>query len=594
LVDSNYIWCATDYGIYQVKNGHSNFIFKKEYKTQITNVPYSVKQIIADSDGNIYATCFNNIFKLYKYHQNMYFSQVLDSIVRTFSIVEYKKNKFIFSGLNGLFEYSETANTCSRFETSTDFSSERGLDMKIDSDSLLIVATDGGGLYVLQNKQVLQHFSSTNGLSSDNCKQIYIDGNRMYIATDNGLNILLKKNKWIISEIITTKEGLPSNSINSIAVNDKNVFIGTDAGLSVLNKVKANHEAFIAKVKLTELITDSIESVSKDHYYFNTKIPRLVIRFAYPVFNSVNITNIKYRLIVDKKINENWIVPTNNEVEFSSLTPGSYTFQLKPDLETLQDNITSFYFEIRPMWWQTKVFRISFACVVFLITVISARKITQKRYERQMIVLKQKTALEIERNRIASDMHDDLGADLTYISILGEMMAQTGKLENNTLNNLYKITDTSKKVIDKMGEIIWALNSSNDSLANLISYLHKYSKLFLESKNIDCSVRIPSFIPDKKLTAAYRRNTFLIFKEALNNIVKHSNTCRVELIFFINEDELIMSIKDFGTNVSRETNNQNGGNGLANMKKRALENDGTLEILFSENEGTLIQYQSKI
>jgi signal transduction histidine kinase len=239
------------------------------------------------------------------------------------------------------------------------------------------------------------------------------------------------------------------------------------------------------------------------------------------------------------------------------------------------------------------VFKLIIALIVFSVVITASKIITKKRYEKQMIELQQRTALEVERNRIATDMHDDLGADLTYIAILGEMVIRNTRLETDTANNLSKIANSSKKVIDKMSEIIWALNSSNDSLANLISYLHKYSKDFLESKDIACFVSLPSNIPDKKLTAAFRRNIFLIFKEATNNIVKHSGTKKTELVFTLDGDDLVITLKDFGSRTQK--NDSNGsGNGLTNMKNRAAENNGALEITFLDGAGTLVEYRSKI
>ena len=105
-------------------------------------------------------------------------------------------------------------------------------------------------------------------------------------------------------------------------------------------------------------------------------------------------------------------------------------------------------------------------------------------------------------------------------------------------------------------------------------------------------VSMPDYIPDRKLTAAFRRNIFLIFKEAANNIVKHSGTNKAELKFNIEREELKISIKDFGKTASAEKSINKTGLGLKSMHRRAIENKGELEISF--NEGTLVEYRSKI
>jgi signal transduction histidine kinase len=593
IIDSNITWCGTDVGIYYIKKGNKTFVYRKDVASGLSIEPYSVKQLFQDSHKNIYATCYNNILQFSNNRQYPYFSSLLDSIVRTFSIIEYKKNRFLFSGLEGLLEYLPDKNKCYNYPTSINFSYVRAIDMKLDADSLLIVATDGAGLYILKDQRVLQHISLTTGLSDNNCKRIYIYDGHMYIATNNGLNILLKKNnQWTVVETITTKNGLLSNAISSIALSNENIYIGTDGGLAVISRIESVHDSYIGKVNVTEITTDSTLTVSNDHYSFSAAIPRLIIRFAYPVYNPANVTKIKYRLMRDDKKESEWFNAENNEVEFSSLSPGKYIFQLIPENETnINKRVSNLYLTITPLWWQTNIFRIIIALIVFGIAVMASRMVTKRRYEKQMIELKQRNVLELERNRIASDMHDDLGADLTYIAILGEMVKQNTKLESEAVNNLNKLTDASKKVIDKMGEIIWAINSSNDSLANLMSYLHKYSKDFLESKGIDCFVTMPLHIPDIKLTASFRRNVFLIFKEATNNIVKHSGTKKAELAFSAEANELIIFIKDFGNPVPNDSSERNG---LKNMQKRTEENRGKLKIIFTKGIGTLVEYRSKI
>ncbi len=592
IVDHNLTWCGTDLGLYSISKNKINLIRYGNEKTPAQY--YTIKNLFKDNSSNIWSASTFSFLKLAHDKDGYYLQQKTDSLMRCFSIVEIHKEHYIISCTNNLLEYIPNK-LLIPYNINFDFSKTRIIDLKLDHDSLLILASSDHGLYIFSNKNLLQHLSLESGLSSDNCNKIFIYKNQIYIATNHGLSVLEKKGKYYyLLKNLTTKDGLLSNSVNDIMVNDTSVFIATEKGLTILPKDILPKDIFIATVYPTEIITDTTITVSYDHYSFNADIPRLVIRFAYPVFNPSSMVNLKYRLTQNKKNNLHWITSETNEVEFSSLSPGKYIFQIKPDIANLDEAmITNVYLDIVPLWWQTVFFKLFISLFALAFAIAVSRKITKRRYDKKILLLKQRTALEVERNRIARDMHDDLGADLTYIAILGELVMQNTRLENEAVNNINKITEASKKVIYKMGEIIWALNSTNDSLPNLISYLHKYSKEFLESKGIECSVVIPEFIPDKKLSAAFRRNIFLIFKEATNNIVKHSGTKKTALIFTVEHEELIICLKDFGRRPPKN-DPDNKGNGLKNMKKRALENNGELEITFLDGQGTLVEYRSKI
>jgi signal transduction histidine kinase/ligand-binding sensor domain-containing protein len=594
IASPNITWCGTDLGIYFITDKKINFISAERKKNSSSY--YTIKSLMQDKSSTIWGTSTFCFLKIAQDQDGYFIQQDLDSVMRSFSMLEFKNKDYIISCTNGLMEFIPQKKL-SLYKTDIDLSSIRIIDMKLDQDSFLILGSAGHGLYIFKNKIIQQHISSSSGLSDDNCNRICLWNNQMYVATNGGLNILEKREgKYSVTNVITTKNGIQSNTINDIISDDTSIYAATDRGLTILHKSFVPDKMYVGKVSITEIITDSVQVLSTDHFIFKSDIPRLLIRFAYPIFNPANIVKIKYRIIRNEKEKKkvNWIYSASNAIEFSSLSPGNYTLQLKPDLENINDkNITLVYFEIKPLWWQTSFIRLFFSILILCVAIFSVRKVTRKRYERQMVELKQQTALEVERNRIASDMHDDLGADLTYIAILGEMVMQNTKSESNAANNLSKLSDASRKVIDKMSEIIWALNSSNDTLSNLISYLHKYSKDFLESQGIECLVTIPIDIPDRKLTAAIRRNIFLIFKEATNNLVKHSGTKKTELTFIVEGSELTIRIKDFGTKIF-ENNSDHGRNGLKNMKSRALENHGDLQIIFTNGYGTTVEYHSKI
>lgn len=183
-------------------------------------------------------------------------------------------------------------------------------------------------------------------------------------------------------------------------------------------------------------------------------------------------------------------------------------------------------------------------------------------------------ARDNERTRISQEIHDDIGSGLTSIRLLSEIAKAKSADEDN--KELEKISSTSNILIDKMNEIIWTLNSRNDTLLNLIAYLRHQIVEFFEPVNIILEINLPENIRDAPISGKVRRNIILAVKEALHNIVKHSQASAVKIDFHV-DDSFTISIKDngvgFTANVAGISNN-----GLKNMKERLTSVGGSCNI----------------
>jgi signal transduction histidine kinase len=201
----------------------------------------------------------------------------------------------------------------------------------------------------------------------------------------------------------------------------------------------------------------------------------------------------------------------------------------------------------------------------------------RKEFEKQMAVV---TAQQEERNRISTDMHDELGSGMTHIRLMSELAKS--KMKQNTPTELEKISQSADDVLNKMNAIIWSMNSKNDSVGNLISYIRAYSTEYLEGTSVNCNVSIPHDIPEKELTGDKRRNIFLCVKETLNNMLKHSGA--TELTIELLADRILtIRIHDNGKGIDLQKIRQ-FGNGLQNIKRRMESIGGDFEI--KNNNGT--------
>ena len=200
-----------------------------------------------------------------------------------------------------------------------------------------------------------------------------------------------------------------------------------------------------------------------------------------------------------------------------------------------------------------------------------------------MMFLERLQAIEKERTRIATDMHDDLGAGLSRIKFLSQTLLNKNS-DVSVNSELEKITIYSDEMSEKMGEIIWALNEKNDTLADLIAYTRSYTVEYLASHDIQCDANTPMNLPESFITGEMRRNIFLSVKECLHNIVKHAGATTV--CFSIKLDHhMQIIIHDNGKGI--DWNSQRSfSNGVQNIEKRMKEING--KVSFKNDKGTKV------
>jgi signal transduction histidine kinase len=205
----------------------------------------------------------------------------------------------------------------------------------------------------------------------------------------------------------------------------------------------------------------------------------------------------------------------------------------------------------------------------------------QKQHEVNTLQAKM-VAREEERNRIGKEMHDDVGSALTTILYLSDDLKTTVDKKNQ--DTAGKIAATAGQVVDKMNEIIWSMNQQYDTLDDLIAYTRRHAAQFLESHGIEYDFRSPDPVPDIRLQGEQRRNIYLVVKESLHNIVKHSGATEVEIVFCL-EGGLKVTVHDNGKGIDM-AGLRRFGNGLRNMEQRMRSVGGSFGI--SASDGTLV------
>jgi signal transduction histidine kinase len=210
----------------------------------------------------------------------------------------------------------------------------------------------------------------------------------------------------------------------------------------------------------------------------------------------------------------------------------------------------------------------------------------RKEFEKQLAVVEAK---QEERNRISTDMHDELGSGVTAIRLMSEIVKT--KMKGQSLPEIEKISNSANDLLGKMNTIIWTMSSSNDKLDNMVAYTRAYAFEFFENTNINCHFENAEQLPATEMSGEKRRNIFLCIKESLNNVAKHSRGTDVWIKIAIISGKLQITIYNNGPGINMEKLRE-FGNGLKNMRKRMESIDGTFEI--ENNNGTVTVFTAPL
>ncbi len=307
----------------------------------------------------------------------------------------------------------------------------------------------------------------------------------------------------------------------------------------------------------------------------------LTFEFSALNFNPNNAVRYEYML---EDLHTSWQSTDGaSYVQFSGLPHGDYIFKVRSDNGTgiFSEKFTSVAFTILPPWYATIWFRLLSVALLVLSTWVVTRAYAKRKMQKREEELEKIRLVEEERMRIARDMHDDLGGGLSSI----RMMSESAQRRPDG-NKLIEISASATELVERMRQIVWALNQEQNTIEDLCYYIIAHSRDFLRRHEIAVTFS-EVIVSDFKLSSKQRRNIFLKVKEALHNIVKHSGASEVEIQLELNEGILKILIADNGQGLPRVSGNR-FGNGLRNMKQRVEELGGVLDLV-SEN-GLKIQF----
>jgi signal transduction histidine kinase len=279
---------------------------------------------------------------------------------------------------------------------------------------------------------------------------------------------------------------------------------------------------------------------------------------------------------------KDWIITDASKrfANYTNLDPGTYVFKVKGSNNdgVWNETPTEIKIIITPPFWQTTWFKALLALTVMAIVYAFYR------YRVGQIVILQRI-----RNKIAADLHDDIGSTLNSIALYSDLAKKQPVQRDYALG---MIAENARKIIDSMSDIVWMINPRNDSFDKVIFRMRSLTYDLQKTKKIECQFKYDETLNDVSLPMGMRRNLYLIFKEALNNMIKYSNATRASIKILHEKNKLILLISDNGIGFDHSVSHN--GNGLTNMVQRAEEIGAKLNIESEQGVGTNIELNIKL
>ena len=411
------------------------------------------------------------------------------------------------------------------------------------------------------------------------------DAGKLYLATNNGINIVSGDYRSPIVSYIKIGDDNINRETNCILNLGPVFYVGTNEGILKWMPANQHKDNLAPRVYFTKITIPGLKSFAIKPYTTNSGEVKMsydehFISFEFAGVCLKNPENVRYHYILNGQDNDWSPITEHNDVAYN-LKPGDYTFKVAAENA---DGVWSqqpaiFHFIIEPPFWQTWWF------IILMISISICIFYSLYRYRVSKII-----AVEILRNKISADLHDDIGSTLSSISILSEVAG--GENEQKSKRMLVEIKERSLVLMEKMDDIVWSISTKNDTVGDLLLRISQFAATVFEARDIDYEVQVPDRIKELRLDMQRRQHIYLILKEAINNLIKYSDCTTACITAGYLGGRLNIQIIDNGKGFDVKT--APAGNGLNNMKKRTDAVHGFLLIDSRPGSGTRIALSVEI
>lgn len=607
LNDSTCMWIGTSNGVmrydYQSKKIKKYFADVKNEKALQAGFVWS---IFKSKNGVIYLATNKGICRYNKSTDDFYAIDDYRNGGKKISescrgMVEDKAgNIWCITPRNGLLQLNDEEKTLRVFKINMDTSiiaDDVILSIANYNDTIIWIGTSSG-LYTFNTLHLkFEHIAIAAKFSSAEIANLVFENeNNLWMSSNSGLiryNLISKKYR-----VFSINDGLPTNDFNTqdgYRSTTGSLFFASSNGAVLIDPKKIKNEALITTPYITGLTVankpfqSSVALTDLEHIELNYAESFFTVQFT--AFNYLNMAAIEYAYKLEGFHTE-WIFNgSNRNANFSNVPGGDYILKYKATLHPgiWSEQFKTLYIHIDTVYYKTWWFR---AILIFVLATLI--------YLLYKYRVDQKLKIQNIRNKIASDLHDEVGSTLSSISVYSEILKQQVDVSQQSKSMLDIIGNDSRNMIDSMSDIVWTINPENDDMEKIIQRMENFAYQVLSAKNIELNFNVDVKSKQVQLPMVERKNFYLVFKEAVNNAAKYSDASLVDVSITIKNGNMILIIADNGKGIEAlEINPQqkkwtHNGNGLKNMNNRAKEINARFEINSTVNKGTRIILELKI
>jgi signal transduction histidine kinase/ligand-binding sensor domain-containing protein len=583
------------------------FVKTEEQFRALTPAVHGVKALLAGRDGRVWIGNKSGLWSSFHGQIRQYRTEVRRTDIRALA---EGTDGIIWAGTGDGYLYRIATNRVESFQTSDGLPAQPIWSLCADDNEAVWVGTFRGGLLRFRDGH-FDRITTKDGLPDDVICQILDDGNgRLWLGSQQGIFWISKSDidelargnvKSINCTAYGRYDGLPSLECSgsyqpaACRTHDGHLLFCTLKGVVSVNPQELAPNRLPPPVVIEEVLVDGQAQTNSTfgapHSAFLTVPPgkrQIEFRYAGLSFVSPDRVRFRYQLVgLDKNLNE---AGTRRSAQYSFLPPGDYTFRVTAcnNDGVWSEQTAAFSLKVLPHFYEAWWFWPGIALSALVAVAVAVRQVVVRRLHRQLEELERQRAVERDRARIAKDIHDDLGAGLTQITLLSEL----ARREPSPEGHLDRISDSARTLTRRIDEIVWAVDPQHDTLNGLMDYISAFTEDFLRTADIRCRMDMPAALPALHLPAELRYNLFLALKEALNNVVKHSRATEVRLGLRLENNAFTLVIQDNGQGITPAVDNGErlvGGHGLANLEKRLAAIGGRCVVQSTASQGTRIE-----
>ena len=456
-------------------------------------------------------------------------------------------------------------------------------DLYEDENQHLWIATENGLAEMDLRDFSIKNYSTKDGLCNNDIFSITPDRQgHLWLATNNGLSKFDPSTPFFKNYFI--HDGLPTNRVDGsvCCTTDGTLYFGTTGMISFCEPENMKMNKRVPPVVITNFkIFDQQAPVMRNKDMLQPirlSYKENMITFDFAALNFTNSILNKYAYKLEG-FNADWIECGNKQsATFTNLDGGTYTFRVKAANNdgVWNETGTHVLVVVNPPYWETWWFYL--LCVLVVAGIL---------YAIYRFRINQILRLQQIRMRISRDLHDDIGSTLSSINMISSMANKSEAAGKKPSELFQTISFASRQAMELMNDIVWSINPKNDRMEMIIIRMRQYASEILEAAHIPFALEMDDECKQIILPIEKRKDFYLIFKEAINNLAKYSNADKANIELKYASHKLTLLITDNGKGF--EVTDKSQGNGLKNMKARADMLKGNFAIRSTPGEGTSIK-----